>query len=168
MTPIPPALAAAYAERVTLTAPELCRLFPMDSRILKRHCQLGHIAYLQTGFELSAPRRFTLEHVMSFIERRTRLECPSIGRRGRPNTSTPSGGAGSGFLARLEKLRSERPAASASPGGFLARIEAERAAAANAAGSKQPLCAHTLRQRQAAERKQRVAERAVGKAKTPT
>lgn len=107
--PVPEPLARAFSERLTITAPELCRLMPMDPHTLKRHCARGTIGYLQTGFGEAAPRRFTLEHVLRFLaEREKAAPCPSTSRRVGRTTSTTSGSGEEGFLALLARRRSER------------------------------------------------------------
>ena len=181
MTPIPPALATAYAERVTLTAPELCRLLPMESKTLRGHISRGHIEFVEIGVGDACPRRaFTLAQVMQFLQGRSFRAAPPTGHRELLSAAAYAGDGERDFQAFLA-LKPKGPPRSRSgpsainerdsvPGGFLARLELERAAKAaesTVPAAEQTPSARTLRQHQAAERRERVAERTAGKAKSP-
>lgn len=106
--PIPSPLAAAFADRLTISATELCRLMPMDDSTLRRHIRAGNIAYRRVGFGPAAPRRFTLEDVMGFLEGVREQECPSVSARAPRPTPVKAGGPVSAILARLEKRQAEK------------------------------------------------------------
>ncbi len=103
---VPPAIAKAFEDKATVSAPELCRLLPLDPKTLKRHCMAGHITYVQTGF--GERRRFTLEAVMRFLAERSRTECLSTSLPSLRITPTTSSAGAGDILARRERLRSER------------------------------------------------------------
>ncbi|MBZ6415643.1 helix-turn-helix domain-containing protein [uncultured Methylobacterium sp.] len=103
---VPSPLAAAFESKATISAPELCRLLPLDPKTLKRHCMAGHITYVQTGF--GERRRFTLEAVMRFLAERSRTECPSTSLPSLRTTPTTSSGVVSAIVARQERLQSGR------------------------------------------------------------
>jgi hypothetical protein len=102
--PAPAALAMAFADKATITGPELCRLLPMDPETLRRHIRAGHIAYLRIGF--GDRRAFTLDSIMRFLEGRSVTEQPPE-RKQRRRASSATGEAGSGFRAQLERRTAE-------------------------------------------------------------
>jgi hypothetical protein len=106
---IPEPLAAAFRERVTISAPELCRLLPLDAKTLRGHIRLGHIDYVQTGLGDTFPRKaFTLAAVLRFLAARERTEFPSTSPSVPRSTPTTSGVVGSGILARRERRTIEK------------------------------------------------------------
>ena len=136
MRSVPPALAAAFEGKLTITAPELCRLIPLDPETLRGHIRRGHISYAQLGFGEKAPRRvFTLENVVAFLDGQGRTEQLPESRPGRHRTAGKISKAEEEFLAEVAALTAAKPKAGAT--GFLARraqrIARERAVAATAA-----------------------------------
>lgn len=106
--PIPAPLAAAFADRLTISAAELCRLMPMDDSTLRRHIRAGNIAYRRVGIGPAAPRRFTLEDVMGFLEGVREQECPASSARAPRPTPVKAGGAVSGILDSLAQRMADR------------------------------------------------------------
>jgi hypothetical protein len=103
---LPPALAAAFQERATISGPELCKLLPMDPETLRRHCKAGNISYVQLGF--GDRRAFTLEAVLKFLGERSRTECPSTGAARRRSSATTSTAAEYDFRAIRARRIAER------------------------------------------------------------
>ena len=106
MIPVPEALAVAFAGKLTISAAELCELMPMDDATLRRHVKAGHIAYLRIGMGPTAPRRFTLNDVMQFLEGQSQRECPEAGHA--LLRTTPTTSQGGGIDARLARRNAEK------------------------------------------------------------
>lgn len=106
---IPAPLAAAYAERISLPLRETARLLSMDESTLRAHVQAGNIRFLRTGLGTKSIRReFRLADVLEFLEKMSRVECPSTSVKTRRITTTTSNTAVIGFTALREKLIAER------------------------------------------------------------
>lgn len=70
---IPPALAKAFERKATISGPELCRLLPIEAKLLRKHIKHNNIEYVAVQAEGKATQKaFTLVHVMDFI----RLSTP--------------------------------------------------------------------------------------------
>lgn len=125
MAPIIPAsLSAAFAGRLTLSAPELCKLLPMDRSTLYDHIAAGRIAYVHLGSGSRKPRKsFTLEAVAAFLDARTETQAPFESRmamrRGREALEPEPQGFRAGYAAR--KAERERQKSEGEGTGFLAR-----------------------------------------------
>lgn len=105
MNSIPEPLARAFADKVIISSPELCRLLPIDREALRGHVRAGHIEYVSTGGGALHPRcRFTLAAVIEFLARRSRVECRSTSTSARRSTTTTSSGEGSGIRALRDAL----------------------------------------------------------------
>ncbi|KMO36658.1 hypothetical protein VQ02_14880 [Methylobacterium variabile] len=64
----PPALAKAFKRKATISGPELCRLLPIDARLLRKHIKHSNIEYLAVQSEGKASQKaFTLAQVMDFV-----------------------------------------------------------------------------------------------------
>lgn len=109
MTIVPPAIAAAFAERISLGMKETARLLGMNETTLRGHVENGNITYVSAGLgETNKRRSFTMSDVLDFLERMRRRECPSTNTPTRRTTNTTSNGVVIGFLAQREKRIEER------------------------------------------------------------
>ncbi len=110
MMAVPAPLAAAFEKKSTVSSAELCELLPMDDATLRQHVRAGNIEFIRFGLGVSAPRRFTLEAVMAFLEERREREAPDVGLPRevvRPLRTSPgaASGAVSGILGGLLEKR---------------------------------------------------------------
>jgi hypothetical protein len=107
--PIPAPLLAAFADRVSIGAPETAKLLGLDEKTLRGHVRRGNIRYLSIGFGEKRPRReFRLADILEFLERMSRRECPSTAPRTRRSTTSTSSSAVIGFTARRAALIAEK------------------------------------------------------------
>ena len=107
---IPGPIAAAFANRATLPAKDLCALLRMDPKTLRDHCRAGNIRFILKGMGESRPRReFTLSDVMGFFKRRARDECLSTGRRARRSSTSTSSTPVIDFTARQSRRSGDLP-----------------------------------------------------------
>ncbi len=110
MTPqAPAALLAAFGDRLTISAPELCRLLPLDDDTLRGHIKRGHIEYVQTGLGERSPRKaFTLAAVLRFLEERSVRECPPEPRLRASSPRRASDYECGGILARCARRQADK------------------------------------------------------------
>ncbi len=104
---VPEAIARAFADKGTISGPELCRLLPMDAETLRRHCEAGNISYVRLGH--GHRRSFTLAAISRFLVERTVTESPPDPKPRRVGTRQPAPGWEGGCItARHEMLKAER------------------------------------------------------------
>lgn len=114
--PIPAALAAAFADRVSLGLCETAGLLGIDEKTLRGHVRAGNIGYLSIGLGTKRQRReFRLADLLEFLERMSRRECPSTAPRTRRSTTSTSSSGVIGFTARREALIAEKRKRSSGP-----------------------------------------------------
>jgi predicted site-specific integrase-resolvase len=105
---IPAPLLAAFSTRVTLPLRETARLLSMNESTLREHALAGNIRFVQIGLGTKSIRRaFRLSDVLEFLERMSRVECPSVGVKSR-NVARAAASRPQGFTAMYARLKAEK------------------------------------------------------------
>ena len=106
---IPAPLVVAFSERVSLPLRDTARLLSMDESTLRAHVLAGNIRFIRTGLGIKSIRReFRLSDVLEFLEKMSRVECPSTSVKTRRITTTTSNSEVIGFTALRAKLIAEK------------------------------------------------------------
>lgn len=106
---IPPPIARAFEDRVTIPMQTAARLLSMDTKTLSEHIKAGNIGYVSLGLGGQRKRReFTMQDILGFIERLRQRECPYTSPKTRRTTSMISSTEAVAFTALLEKRNAEK------------------------------------------------------------